>query len=97
MTDEHGLPVSLSVVERKAPRSLPPILWKRNRAIIRRYQIDLRPGSPKNSAGGLTGLGLLAMEQSVAGEELRMLLIFVALFCVAIWGFFIVGSEGTKG
>jgi hypothetical protein len=98
-TDEHGLPVSLAAVERRAAMSwgISRFLWLhiwggRNPAIIRRYQVNLRPRSSKS---GLKGLGPLVMESSVAGEELRMLIGFVVLFCLAMWGFFVVGAEGT--
>jgi hypothetical protein len=71
-------------------------MWMRSSAVICRYQVDLRPRSLKDSSVGLTGLGLLVMEKSVAGDELRMLLIFVLLFCLAVWGFLAIGSEKPK-
>ncbi|KIM83187.1 hypothetical protein PILCRDRAFT_819402 [Piloderma croceum F 1598] len=107
MTDEHGLPVCLSAVERIGQASswgwhfgfdygLSAILGGYlggGEPCVKRYRIYLRPGV--RSTGLMSWVGLVT-EQSRAGEELRLLVLMMVLLCLTAWGFLIVGM-GRKG
>lgn len=90
-TDEYGLPSSVVGTERRALRSLslPPIgitmplpTLPLNTYTTKKYKyrFDLHPKSRK-------GLGAI-FEKSVAGEEMRVLVLMLSLGGAALWVFF---------
>lgn len=94
-TDEHGLPISVMCTEHRSSRSLlslfplslmiPAISPSRTaNPKIRKYTYTLafRPSAKKRR-----GLGLV-FERSVAGEEVRVLVVLASLTGLAVWGFF---------
>ena len=109
MTDEHGLPVCLSAVERIGQASswgwhfgfdfgLSTALWvhlEGGGPRVKRFKIYLRPGGEPTS--GVMGWVGLVMERSKAGEELRMLAFMMVLLCLTAWGFRFVGMKAKLG
>jgi hypothetical protein len=107
-TDEHGLPVCLSAVERIGQASswgwhfgfdygLSAMLGGYlggGEPCVKRYRIYLRPGV--RPTGLMSWVGLVA-EQSQAGEELRLLVFMMVLLCLSAWVFFIVGVRREGG
>jgi hypothetical protein len=83
--DEHGIPTSLVVFERKA-RHWP--LGLRVSHSVRRYVLDLRPaGHPGTGKRGLSGAMSLVLDAGKAGEEFRMLVFCAAITFVSVFGF----------
>ncbi|KAI6169332.1 hypothetical protein EDD17DRAFT_1464528 [Pisolithus thermaeus] len=90
-TDEYGLPSSVVGTERRRLHScslppfgitmpLPTLPPKTYTTKKYRYRFDLHPKSKK-------GLGLI-FEKSVAGEEMRVLVLMLSLGGAALWVFF---------
>ncbi|KAI0058697.1 hypothetical protein BV25DRAFT_1890725 [Artomyces pyxidatus] len=76
--DHHGLPVTLRMKEHRRKA-----LWRRGTS-IRHRMIELRPiGYPGTHR---SGIGMLLIERSPAGEEARLICFCVVLFIAAIWG-----------
>ncbi|KAF5383473.1 hypothetical protein D9757_006114 [Collybiopsis confluens] len=93
--DKHGLPQTLRGFERNRLQ-WPFGLGQSYR--IRRYASDLRPaGSPSRRRTGLKGLSELLMENSSAGEEMRMILFCALLVFLAIWGFWTGSRHSNQG
>jgi hypothetical protein len=82
--DHHGIPVALRAsIKRRhfwpLTLGLPPSTKK--------YVKDLRPaGGPGMRQTGVKGLVELFMDNSSAGEEMRMIAFCVSLVCLAFWG-----------
>lgn len=89
--DQHGLPLTLSAVERTR------LVWPLglgNSFKVKRYVTDLRPaGSPGRRKSGIQGLMSLFMESSSAGEEMRMIVFCAFLMGLALWGFVMSGRK----
>ena len=93
VTDAHGLPLALHVVERRVRRPRWLWLWIGGTwpslcpwpaESVRRITLDMRPaGAPGTRRAPLLAL---VLERSPAGEEVRLLLFCAALFVLVIWG-----------
>ena len=85
--DEHGLPLKLSAVEQLS-FDWPWGLGVSSRS--RKYIKDLRPYSGRRKSGFL-GILSLILEQSSAGEEMRMILFCAFLALLAACGILVNG------
>lgn len=92
--DKHGLPMTLRAFERRR------LIWPLGLGYssrTKRYVRDLRPaGAPGRRKPGLEGLLNLLLDNSSAGEELRMILFCAFLVCLALWGFFANGKPRNR-
>ncbi|KAF9474701.1 hypothetical protein BDN70DRAFT_884538 [Pholiota conissans] len=89
--DEHGLPLSLAAVEHSR------VVWPWGLGVSRRrrkYLKDLRPiGDPRRRKTGLRGVAALVVEQSAAGDEMRMILFCAFLALLAGCGILANGAK----
>jgi hypothetical protein len=82
--DRHGLPLTLRAHERR--RFIWPLGLGQS-CTTKRYESDLRPaGSPHRRKYGKELLTALMIENTPAGEELRMILFCMFLLILAVWG-----------
>lgn len=91
--DEHGLPLSLAAVEHSR------VVWPLGLGVSRRrrkYLKDLRPlGDPRRRKTGLKGILALVVEQSAAGDEMRMILFCAFLALLAGCGILANGAKAS--
>ncbi|KAF9227209.1 hypothetical protein BS17DRAFT_793737 [Gyrodon lividus] len=99
-TDEHGLPTTVTCIERRTSRPvlsslqtfpiplvIPTISFgscTRTGQATRKYRYTL---DLRPGAKKPNGLGLV-LERSAAGEEVRVLIVLMSLTGLALWGFF---------
>lgn len=91
--DEHGLPLKLSAVEHCS------LNWPwgmGTSSLSRKYVKDLRPYSRRGKSGFMW-IPSLIVEQSSAGEEMRMILFCAFLALLASCGILINGAKRSPG